>query len=125
MEKETIDLRNLIMTIDEKKGLNANLALEFECKLEVEDFNTLVKIINYSINYIIQLTDQQLQISLNASARGGYVLAMTASTTKTEFPPISEQVLEALKLYQATVEIKGEAGKYIQLLITFNIQPAL
>ena len=120
MEKETVDLRNLIMTIDEKKGLNASLALEFECKLEVEDFNTLVKIINYAINYITQLTDQQLQISLNASTRGGYVIAFTASTTKNEFPPISEQVQEALNRYQATIEKKGETGKYIQLLITFN-----
>ena len=122
MEKETVDLRNLLMTINEKKGLNASLALEFECKLEVEDFNTLVKIINYTINYITQLTDQQLQISLNASTRGGYIIAFTASTIKNEFPPISEQVQEALKRYQATIEKKGEEGKYIQLLITFNQQ---
>jgi hypothetical protein len=119
MEKETIDLRELLMLINEKKELNASLTLEFDCKLEVEDFNTLVKIINYAINYVKQLTDQQLQISLNASARG-YIIAFTATTTKSEFPPLSEQVLEALKLYQATAEKKGEAGKYIQILLTFS-----
>ena len=119
MEKETIDLRELMITINEKKELNANLALEFDCKIEVEDFNTIVKLINYAINYVSQLTDQQIQIALNASNRE-YTLAFTAFTNKTEFPPISQQVYEAIGSINIKIEQKGETGKYVQILLNFD-----
>ena len=70
MENESIDLRNLILMIKEQKQINANLALEFDCFIEANDVKPLVKVINYAINYITQLTDQPLQISLNASMSG-------------------------------------------------------
>jgi len=116
---ETIDLRDLIMMIKEKKEMNANLALEFDCKIEVEDYKPLVKVINYAINYISQLTDQAMNISLNAGGRG-YMLGFTAFTSQTEFPPVSEQVVEALTPYQATAAVSGEPGKYVKMLVTFK-----
>lgn len=119
MEKEVIDLRDLIMMIKEKKEMNANLALEFDCRLEVEDYKPLVKVINYAINYVSQLTDQPMQISLNAGGNG-YLLGITAFTTHTEFPAISDQVVEALIPYQASVTVDGEKGKYVKMLLTFK-----
>jgi hypothetical protein len=116
---ETIDLRDLIMMIKEKKEMSANFALEFDCRLEVEDYKPLVKVINYAINYITPLTDQPMQISLNAGG-SGYMLGFTAFTSKTEFPPISEQVKEALAPYQATIALSGDAGKYVKLLVQFK-----
>ena len=65
------------------------------------------------------MTDQQLQISLNASSRE-YTLAFTAFTDKNEFPPISEQVFEALNPYDIKIEQKGETGKYVQILLNFS-----
>ncbi len=119
MEKEMIDLRDLIMMIKEKKGMNANLALEFDCRLEVEDYKPLVKVINYAINYMSQMTDQPMQISLNAGGKG-YLLGFTAFTSHSEFPPISDQVTEALNVYQATARVDGEPGRYVKLLLTFK-----
>lgn len=119
MEKETIDLRDLIMMIKEKKEMNANLALEFDCRLEVDDYKPLVKVINYAINYISQMTDQPMQISLNAGG-SGYLLGFTAFTSHSEFPPVSDQVIEALKSYQATAKVDGEKGKYVKMLLTFQ-----
>jgi hypothetical protein len=119
MEKEMIDLRELIMMIKEKKEMNANLALEFDCRLEVEDYKPLVKVINYAINYIGQMTDQPMQISLNAGGNG-FLLGFTAFTNHSEFAPVSEQVVEALKPYQATIKLDGEKGKYVKMLITFT-----
>ena len=119
METEVIDLRDLILMIKEKKPMNANLALEFDCRLEVADYKPLVKVLNYAINYIASLTDQPTQISLNAGGNG-YLLGFTAFTAKTEFPVINPEVVEALKPYGATVAISGEAGKYAKLLITFT-----
>ncbi len=116
---EEIDLRNLMMKIQEMKKMNANLALEFDCVIDVEDINPLVKVINYSINYISQLSDQELQISLNQSM-SGITLGFTIFTETTELPAINEQVMEALKQYQASIELKSETGKYAQLLISIK-----
>lgn len=66
-EMEEVDLRNLLMTVVEKKDVEANLSLEFDCVAYINDTNMLVKCINYGINYINQLSDQQMQISLNAA----------------------------------------------------------
>jgi hypothetical protein len=119
MAAEVIDLRDLMMKVKEMKKMNANLALEFDCVIEVEDINPLVKVINYAINYISQLSEQELQISLNQSL-SGITLGFTVFTETTELPAINEQVTEALKQYQASIELKNEPGKYAQLLISFE-----
>lgn len=119
MEKEVVDLRDLLMMIKEKKQMDANLALEFDCRLEVDDYKPLVKVVNYAINYIREASEQTMQISLNAGG-DGYLLGFTAFTDKTDFPPVSDQVKEALAAYNATIKEGGEPGKYIKLLLTFK-----
>jgi hypothetical protein len=116
---ETIDLRDLIMSIKEQKQLDANLSLEFDCRLDVEDYKPLVKVINYAINYVHQLQNQPMQISLNAGG-DGYMLGFTAFTDHAEFPSLSEQAVEACSAYQATLKQSGEAGKYVKILMTFK-----
>ena len=119
MEKESIDLRNLILMIKEQKQINTNLALEFDCLIETDDVKPLVKVINYAINYINQLTDQPLHISLNATMKG-ITISFTAFTVSLDLPEINPKVNEALVPYNAVLEQKGEPGKYIQLLINFR-----
>ena len=119
MEKESIDLRNLILMIKEQKQINVNLALEFDCLIETDDVKPLVKVINYAINYISQLTDQPLQISLNASI-SGITIGFTAFIVSLDLPAINPQVNEALVPYNAVLEQKSEPGKYTQLLISFR-----
>jgi hypothetical protein len=64
-------------------------------------------VINYAINYISRLTDQQQQISLNASM-SGITISFTAFTTSSDLPAINPQVNEALAPYNAVMEQKGE-----------------
>ncbi|MEJ2054015.1 MAG: hypothetical protein P8X42_08855 [Calditrichaceae bacterium] len=116
---QNIDLRDLLMKIKEQKQMNANLTLEFDCIIDTDDVTPLVKVINYCINYISQLTDQQQQISLNANM-SGITIGFTAFTSKTDLPEINPQVREMLTPYNAVLEKKGEAGKYTQLLISFK-----
>lgn len=119
MEKESIDLRNLILMIKEQKQINTNLALEFDCLIETDDVKPLVKVINYAINYVNQLTDQPLHISLNATTRE-ITISLMAFTVSLDLPEINPKVNEALVPYNAMLEQKGEPGKYIQLLISFR-----
>jgi hypothetical protein len=119
MGKEKIDLRDLILKIKEHKQINTNVALEWDCYIETDDIKPLVKVINYVINYINQLTDQPLHISLNATHRG-ITASFTAFTSLSDFPPVSPNVNEALQPYNAELEQKGEPGKYAQLSIHFK-----
>ena len=114
-----MDLRNLMIMINEKKGLNAQLALEFDCTLEVEDLEPLVKVINYSINYIQQLTDKPLQISLY-SGFSENSLVFQAFTSQSEFPPISEKVSEALNPFNGSINFDAEPGKFVQVQLKFK-----
>ena len=119
MEKEIVDLRDLILMIKEQKQMEANLALEFDCAIETDDVKPLVKVINYAINYIKQLSDEPQHISLNTSM-SGITIGFTAFTTVADIPEINPQVNEVLKNYDALLEQKGESGKHIQLLISFK-----
>jgi hypothetical protein len=119
MAEEIIDLRNLMMMIKEKKGMDASMALEFDCKIEVEDIEPLVKVINYAINYISQLADQPMQIALYAGEKS-HSLAFTAFTSKSEFPPISEKVSQALEPYRAVLTFNNEPGKFAQIHLAFR-----
>jgi hypothetical protein len=119
MEKERIDLRDLILKIKEYKQINTNVALEFDCVIATDDVKPLVRVINYAMNYINQLTDQPLHISLNATNRG-ITMSFMAFTVLLDFPPLNPKVDEALLPYDAVLEQKGEPGKYAQLLIHFK-----
>jgi hypothetical protein len=105
--------------INEKKGLNAQLALEFDCTLEVEDIEPLVKVINYTINYIQQLADKPLQISLYSGFNENS-LVFQAFTSKSDFPALSEKVSEAMIPYNGTINFDGESGKYAQIQLKFK-----
>jgi len=119
MEQETVDLRDIILMIKDQKQMEANLALEFDCVIDTDDVKPLIKVINYAINYINQLTDQPQQISLNASM-SGITIGFTTFTEEMNLPGINPQVNEALVPYNAILEQKGEPGKYTQLLISFR-----
>jgi hypothetical protein len=119
MPIQSVDLRDLILKIKEQKQMNAELTLEFDCVIDTEDISPLVKVINYAINYIAQLTDTPQQISLNASM-SGITIAFTTFTERTDLPAISPQVNEALRIYNGVLEQKGDPGRYTQLLIHFK-----
>ena len=113
-----LDLRKLLIMIQEQKGVKANMSLEFDCEIEIDDPKPLVKVINYVINYLTALTDQSLEISLNPH-RSGYMMGFAVHTDKTDLPPLSDQLTEALQTFNASIEQTGEPGKYVRIIITF------
>ena len=114
-----IDLRKLMLMIQEQKQMNANLALEFECDVDHDDPKPLIKLINYIINYLTPLSEKAIEISLNAY-REGSMLSFALFTEETEIPPLSDQLDDTLKLYNASLELKHDEGKFVQILITFE-----
>jgi len=113
-----LDLRQLILKIQEQKQMKANLSLEFDCEIDTADPKPLVKVINYIINYLQALTDNAIEISLNAH-RSGYMIGFAVFTDKTDLPALSDQLNEALQVYNASVEQTHEEGKFVRIIITF------
>jgi len=119
MEVNSFDLKQLIYLIKENKDFDANLILDEGCIIATEDVKPLVKIINYCINYLGQLTDRSLEISLDLRDKD-YLLSLMAYTEKNELPDISVQVDESLQLFKATKNLIHETGKYVQIKLSFE-----
>jgi len=113
------NLKTLLIMIKDNKDFDANLILDEGCILNTDDQTSLIKVLNYLINYLKQLTDKPLEIGLDLRS-ADYLLSMMAFTDRNEFPEMSDSIEEALKPYKATHEIINQPGKYIQSKITFK-----
>lgn len=119
MGDSRVDLKQLIFLIKENKDFEANLILDEGCIFESIDPKPLVKIINYTINYLNQLSDTPLEISLDLRS-SDYLLSLMAYTDKTEIPPISAELNDALKNYKGSLELVHDAGKLVQIKVSFK-----
>jgi hypothetical protein len=116
---KSINLKQLLLLIYDSKDMNANLNLDEGCLITAEEQTTLVKALNYCINYLSQLTERHLEIGLEL--RGDvFALTLMAITAKEEMPAISENIAAALKMYKADIVTKIEPSKYFQIVITFK-----
>ena len=113
-----IDLKRLIRFIIDQKNIDANLILDEGCTLDSENQASLVKIINYFLNYLSNLSNRPMEISLDLMGNS-FLLNMMAFSDRTEFPELSGNLKDALAEYKAHYETKQEPGSYIQIKITF------
>ena len=118
MSDSTIDLRNLLDFIVKNKDVETRVNLDADCKVKAEDPKPLIKIINYLINYLKQITDNAINISLTKQSEG-CLLCLIVSTNQKKLPPLSENLKKALKSFNAAIRIVFEEEKYVQLLICF------
>ncbi|MCK4559417.1 MAG: hypothetical protein KAV45_06500 [Calditrichia bacterium] len=118
MSENRVDLKQLIILIKDNKNFEANLILDEGCILMTEDPKPLVKVINYIINFLGQLSDQALEISLDLRT-SDHLLSFMVYTDQTEIPAVSSEIDNVLKMYKATLEKIHETGKYLQLKVSF------
>jgi hypothetical protein len=119
MSDNRVDLKRLILLIKENKDFEANLILDEGCVLETADPKPLVKVINYFINYLNQISDQPLEISLDLRSNDS-LLSFMVYTDNADLPAVSTEVQDVLKNYKATLEQIHEKGKYIQFKLSFS-----
>jgi hypothetical protein len=118
MSETRVDLKQLIMLIKDTKNLEANLILDEGCTMMTEDPKPLVKVLNYIINYLGQLSDQALEISLDLRS-SDHLLSLMVYTDKTDLPAVSSEIDDVLKTYKATLDKIHESGKYVQFKVSF------
>lgn len=116
--ESTIDLGNLLNFIIDQKKVNTTVDIGPECKVNAEDPKPLVKIINYLLNYLSQITDDAINVSLNTQS-SGCLLCFIVSTNETKLPPLSDNLNDALKQYYAAMRVVFEEGKYAQIILNF------
>ena len=114
-----VDLKKLLILINDNKDVPANLILDEGCTFETEDPKPLIKVLNYLINYLNQFAKQPLEISLDLRS-SDYLMSLMVYTDTAELPPISDQIDSALKDYKANLEKIHESGKYLQFKISFQ-----
>jgi len=119
MEKDQLDLKQLLFMIKENKKMNANLILDEGCLLNTADPTPLIKIFNYIINYFDQFIEQALEISLDLNP-DNYALTFLGYTKQAEFPPLSSQLEGALKDFKAELKTTHKADRYFQIRILFS-----
>jgi hypothetical protein len=119
MSDTRVDLKRLILLIKENKEFEANLILDEGCILETADPKPLVKVINYLINYLNQISDQPLEISLDLRTSNN-LLSLMVYTDKQDLPIISSEIEDVLKTYNASIEQIHEKGKYVQIKLSFT-----
>ena len=113
-----IEIGSLLKYIIEKKDINSNLTIDQTCTINADDPKPLIKIINYLINYLNQINEGVIDISLKDQT-DGCLLCFIISTNKNQLPPISDNLNDALKKFNAAMRIVFEEGKYAQILINF------
>jgi hypothetical protein len=114
-----VDLKKLLILINDNKDVPANLILDEGCTFETEDPKPLIKVLNYLINYLNQFASRPLEISLDLRS-ADYLMSLMVYTDTAEFPPVSDQIGGALQDYRAKLEKVHEPGKYLQFKISFQ-----
>lgn len=118
MTESPIDLGNLLNYILKNKDVNASAHINPDCFVKSGDPKPLVKIINYLLNYLHEITQDTIDVSLKTQSEG-CLLCFIASTDEKQLPPLSENLKDTLRDYNAAIKVVFEEGKYAQLLICF------
>ena len=119
MTENTIDLKQLLFLIREQKELEINYILDEGCVLETEDAKPLIKVINYFFNYLAQLTQHPLEVSLDLLPET-YKLSFLAYCSLETLPDLSDQIQKALDDYNATFKVTHLPDKYVQVNVAFK-----
>lgn len=119
MNEKTIDLKQLLLLICDQKDSNVNLNLDEGCTFEADDPRPLVKVLNYLINFMAQLTDRPVEISLDLQATS-FRLTFLSYTTASSIPELSPNLSDTLDDYQASYKSEHKNGNYFQLTLMFQ-----
>ena len=114
-----VDLKQLLQLINDQKGLDTNLCLDSGCVIATDDKTSLIKVINYFLNYLHQLSDKTMEISLDLMGNS-ILMVLMAFTEQDSLPEISPNLKNALEAFNAKYELVHKTGNYIQIKIEFS-----
>lgn len=119
MTENQLDLRQLLLMIEQQKDIDANFCLDHGCVLNTDDPRPLIKAINYILNYLNEHTEATIEVGLS-QLTDQFRLSFMAITDHGNLPAESEKLAEAFSAYGAEVQRDFQAGKYVQFTVNFN-----
>ena len=89
MTDSPINLGSILKYIADKKKIKSNLHIDQSCTINGKDPKPLVKVINYLLNYLKQISEDVIDISLKEQSNG-CLLCLIISTDQNELPPLNK-----------------------------------
>ncbi len=114
-----VDLKQLLQLINDQKGLDTNLCLDSGCVISTDDKTSLIKVINYFLNYLNQFSNKTMEISLDLMG-SSILMVLMAFTEKDSLPEVSPNLKSVLEKFSAKYELVHNAGNYVQIKIEFS-----
>lgn len=111
-----IDLKKLLLLINDEKDLQADLCLDLNCSLVTDDPRPFIRSVNYIINYLRSLSTATLHIGLSAQKDVFIISFLVHPLDKTakEFRPDVANVMEA---YGLMVDVDVRPGAFAKVVI--------
>ena len=117
---EAIDLKQLIYAINDQKGLDINFCMDEGCVYPLSDKKMFIKVLNYLLNYMNSLHDSAFDLSLELLA-DKFQLSMI-SAIHSDLPQLADGITEQLTPEHITFNHTHEAGKFLQLRLSFPLK---
>lgn len=120
MSGQPIDLKQYILMIADKKGIDASFSLDQGCQIITDDPKPLIKIINYFFNFVAEATKSPMEVILELRDKNYLLTFMSTSASALSNLALSDQVNDALKEYNASGEIIIDGDSTLRVAITFT-----
>lgn len=112
-----IDLKKLLIQINDEKDLHADLCLDLDCVLPCDDPRPLIRSLNYTINYLRHLSRSPLQIGLSAQEYL-FRISFLAHPLNTFPDPFRQDVIDVLRVYGMETVVDVVYPDYAKILLT-------
>jgi len=116
--KAQLDLKQLLILIDDDLDLEADLCLDLDCHVVTENPSKFVRLLRTVITHIRTHARGPISIGLSA-LRDSFDIAIVGHTDLTEIPE-EPPVKNEFEIFGGTGSFEFLAGKYIKALIHFE-----
>jgi hypothetical protein len=119
----SIDFKKLLIRINDEKDLHADLCLDLDCTITVDDPKPLVRSLNHIINYLSAITNAPLRIGLSAQ-KDSFVISFLAHPLHTSAQAFRQDLAEILREFGVSMVVKIRQREYAKVLLTCARQKA-
>lgn len=112
----TIDLKQLLILLDDDLQLNADLCLDLDCRIVTRDPKAFTSLLRGVITHVREHTHGTLSIGLSA-LRDAFDLAVVG---RTDAATISLQPEVSLETFRGTLSFDFSPKKYLKAVIRFD-----
>lgn len=112
-----IDLKKLLILINDEKDLHADLCLDLDCFIVTDEPQPFIRSVNYIINYLGSLSTATLHIGLSAQ-KDVFIISFLVHPLDTPPGLLRREAEETLRGYGVKTEVEIKYPHYGKILLT-------